>query len=277
MTIIGGSDGPTSVFIAGKAGGKRKNPIRRLQDWFRAKQHKRRRTRVMQSIRPGSHTPDELAAFIKQKYHAAELPSKNFRVREACRNTKISIVWKDHRKQMEQLGYVSPDQKRPPDFNDRAAVEEWYKYMQEYDKAAAGLDDALIPLDFHSYEIHLKKTNPKSQKHRSSARTSQSPDGTGLAESSDAALDQKICGTLHVEMERIRGLLSVNFSSSDKRSFTQLQKIQRTIYRYYGVTQDDIRNNTDRYLTLVTILMEPPHRRTLCKHLHPSNRSHKKN
>ena len=230
----------------------------------------------MQSIRPGSHTPDELAAFIKQKYHAAELPSENFRVREACRNTKISIVWKDHRKQMEQLGYVSPDQKRPPDFNDRAAVEEWYKYMQEYDKAAAGLDDALIPLDFHFYEICLKKTNPKSPKHRPSARSSELKDGTGLAENADAAPDQKICGTLHVEMEQIRGLLSVNFSSSDKRLFTQLQKIQRAIYRYYGVTQDDIQNNTDRYLTLVTVLMEPPHRRTPLQAFSAVKKSHKK-
>ncbi|MDE7299336.1 MAG: hypothetical protein K2N94_10990 [Lachnospiraceae bacterium] len=222
VTIIGGSDGPTSVFIAGKLGGKRENPLRRFRNYFRMKQNQKRRARAIQSIRPEPHTMDELISFIKQKYHAVELSPENSSVQEYRRNTKISIVWREHKAEMERLGYVSPEQKRPQNFEDRAAVEKWYKYMQEYDAAAAGLDDALVPTDTHIYEIHTKPS-----------------------------------GTIQIGIEKIRGLLSASFSSSDKKSFSQLQRIQQEIYQYYGVSQKDIDQNTDRYLTLVTILAEP--------------------
>lgn len=218
VTIIGGSDGPTSVFLAGKLGGKKANPLRRLRDQWRYQRLKKRRARVMKALRPKPHTPDELVRYIKKKYHAVELAPDSKRAKEGYRNHKCSIAWKEQGERLAQMGYVSPVEKSPANFSDRAAVEEWHQYLQEYEEAAAGLSDSLVPMDYHIYQIRFAHG-----------------------------------GKLEVEMEKIRGMLGVGFHAP-KKKIRQMKKIQRDIYFYYGVSQEDIKNSTDRYLTLVTVL-----------------------
>ncbi len=219
-TIIGGSDGPTSIFLVGKTGGRQGNLLRRFRDRWQFRQMQKRRARVMSVISPKPHTTDEVARYIRKKYRAVELAAKDSRAQEGYRNHKTSLVYKEQSERMEQMGYPLPDKKRPPDFHDRAAVEKWYEYMKEYDEAAMGLDDSFVPMDYHIYQIQV---------------------GYGCV--------------LDVEMEKIRGLLNVSFSTT-KKNRKVLKKIWRDIYRYYGVSQEDIKNSTDRYLTLVTVLAE---------------------
>lgn len=220
VTIIGESDGPTSVFLAGKFGGKRKNPLRRFREQWRYQRMQRRRARVMKILQAKPHTPEELVRYMKKKYHAVELAQDSRRAKEGYRNHKCSIAWKEQGERLEQMGYVSPEKKSPADFHDRAAVEEWHRYLQEYEEVAAGLDRSLVPMDYHIYQIR-------------------SAHG----------------GKMEVEMEKIRGMLSAGFSAP-RKDIKQMKKIQRDIYLYYGVSQEDIHNSTDRYLTLVTVLAD---------------------
>lgn len=68
MSIIGGADGPTSVFIAGKSG---KKPLKaRVKGFF----YKHKRKRVEKQIVPGAHTLEEVVAYAKEKYMAVEIP-----------------------------------------------------------------------------------------------------------------------------------------------------------------------------------------------------------
>jgi hypothetical protein len=66
VSIIGGADGPTSVFIAGKSG---KKPLKaRVKRFFYT--HKRKW--VEKRIVPGAHTLQEVVAYAKEKYQAVE-------------------------------------------------------------------------------------------------------------------------------------------------------------------------------------------------------------
>ncbi|MDE7325591.1 MAG: hypothetical protein K2N63_04795 [Lachnospiraceae bacterium] len=221
VTIIGGSDGPTSIFLVGK-GKTEKLPLsRRFKEWYRGSRVKRRRARVIKKLVAEPHTPWELEIYLKKRYHAREYASYSRRAREGFRNTKSSIVWREHRNEMEQLGYPPPETKSPQDFRNRAQVEEWHRYMNEYDEAAVGLSDSLVPMDYHIYGICLKD------------------------------------GNVQVEIEKVRGLINVSFTSRAGKKRCA-QAVMRDIYQYYGVTKKDIDESTDRYLTLVSMLTELP-------------------
>lgn len=67
VSIIGGADGPTSVFMAGKSG---KKPLKaRVKSFF----YKCRRKRVEKRIVPSAHTLQEVVDYAKEKYQAVEM------------------------------------------------------------------------------------------------------------------------------------------------------------------------------------------------------------
>ena len=45
-----------------------------------------------------------------------------------------------------------------------------------------------------------------------------------------------------------------SFSSGDKKTMKELKKLFREIYLYYGVTAEDIKNETERYKSLLAAL-----------------------
>lgn len=185
----------------------------------------RRRAQVMKKLVARPHTLDELVEYITKKYYARELAPETRWVQENWKNMKTSIVWREHKEKMEEIGYPSPETKCPKDLNDLETVKKWKEYMEEYDAAAAALPDSLVPMEHHVYEIRT---------------------GAGAF--------------ILVQIEKIRGLLNVNFTAP-KEGTRHAQAIMRDIYRYYGVSQEDINQSTDRYLTLVTVLAEVPQRK----------------
>lgn len=67
LSIIGGADGSTSVFIAGKSG---KKPLKaKMKGFF----YKCRRRRVEKRMVPGAHTLQEVVAYAKEKYQVVEM------------------------------------------------------------------------------------------------------------------------------------------------------------------------------------------------------------
>ena len=225
VTIIGGADGPTSVFLAGKTGKKDRNPLRRMRRGRERERMEKRRAQVIKKLVANPHTLDELVEYITKKYYAKELAPDDSRVQENWKNMKISLVWKEQKEKMEEYGYPPPETKAPKDIHDQTALIQFQNYMEEYDLIAAGFPDFLVPMEHHVYEIRT---------------------GAGAQ--------------LTVQMEKIRGLLNVGFTAP-KEGMRHARAIMRDIYRYYGVSQEDIESSTDRYLTLVTILAEVPRRK----------------
>ena len=101
VTIIGGSDGPTSVFLAGKFTGQ--TFLRSLKGRYMDSRMKRRRAKVIKHLAAEPHTPKELERYLKKKYHAREYSPSSSRAKEGFKNTKISIVWREHGEDMQQL------------------------------------------------------------------------------------------------------------------------------------------------------------------------------
>ncbi len=67
LSIIGGADGPTSVFIAGKSG---KKPLKaRVKGFFYQCRCKRMEKRIV----PSAHTLEEVVGYAKEKYQAVEM------------------------------------------------------------------------------------------------------------------------------------------------------------------------------------------------------------
>ena len=163
VSIIGGADGPTSFFIAGK-GGKMKFTIR-IQNYFR----KLKRNRIKRRITVNPHTIEEVVELLKREYGAVEVSQQSYNYLEQKKSLKTSLVM-CHRPDllgglMEKSLKTSlvmchrPDllgglmDLKPPKGEDVEDLKTFWKQIQEREKVAAEIADDIFPLDFHIYEI----------------------------------------------------------------------------------------------------------------------------
>ena len=89
QTIIGGTDGPTSVFIVGKRDDKGKVPWKqRIHLFF----YHRRREKIIAALKPEPHTLEEVGEYVKTRYNAVELPEDNRSYIRQRNNCKSALV-----------------------------------------------------------------------------------------------------------------------------------------------------------------------------------------
>ncbi len=151
VTIIGGADGPTSVFVAGKTG--EKNLYRRLKNYFFNKRYQKKQRKVETSIKAEPHTLQEVVNYITEKYGATELGAFNHRFECMKKNMKVALIQK---KQPNLLGEPL-ESFSPQNHEDEAAVKEWFKKLEEYQEKAINIPDDVFPADYHLYEINRGK------------------------------------------------------------------------------------------------------------------------
>lgn len=210
-TVIGGADGPTSVFIVGET--KEKWSIRKIKNVLRNKRYQKRRKKVMATISTDPHSLDEVITYITTKYQAIELSQDSREYQRRRKDCKAGFVL---RFKPELVGGLSNIEK--PDFEDEASVREYFAKIEEQQEKAASVSDEIFPIDFHIYKI-------------------QCADG----------------GKLEVEMEKIHEHIGLSMSAP-KGKMKQVKKIGKDIYRYYGVSEQDIENETERYKHVVAAL-----------------------
>ncbi len=104
-----------------------------------------------------------------------------------------------------------------PDVRNKEAVMEMCRQLQRRSEFAAGIADSEMPMDLHVYEIHM---------------------GGGIIE---------------IVADYRWDLLAISFTGN-KKVMRKLQKITLELYLYYGVTEEDIKNRTERYRTLLISL-----------------------
>ena len=107
---------------------------------------------------------------------------------------------------------------KPPRGEDAEALKIFLGQIQERNNRAAEIADDIFPLDFHIYEI----VRPEN-------------------------------GKMQVEVETVWHVLGGSVSG-DKKTMKQLKELLKKIYLYYGVNEEDIKNETERYKSLLTIL-----------------------
>ena len=142
--IIGGADGPTSVFVAGRKG-KRPLKIRiknRIYEWKSKKAGKR--------IVAGAHTLEEVVAYADEKYHLTEAAKTEWKYVEQRKCLKESLISRHKPELLGELAeIIKPDDYTPESVK---ALQEQFQARRE---RAEGVSEEQMPMDFHIYEISL--------------------------------------------------------------------------------------------------------------------------
>mgnify|MGYP000508992730 FL=1 len=206
VSIIGGADGPTSIFIAGRA---QKRP---LKVRIRSILYRFKRKRAEKKVVAGEHTLDELVQYAKNSYNLIETNSTERKYIEQQNNLKESLILQ-HKPEI--LGEMK-DIPKPNIYNEKSIREYLYK-IEARREMIAEMPDNVIPMNFHLYEIRI----------------------------GDDSLEMNI--------DYIWNIFAISYSGN-KKVMKQFQKISKDLYIFYGVSEDDIKKKTERYLSLVTVL-----------------------
>ena len=203
--IIGGEDGPTSVFIAGKDDGF-KIPLRAR---IRKKQYQIRRKRVEKKIKSGAHTIKETILYAKEKYGLLPVEPTQLKYQNEKKSVKEAVIYKYKPELLGEFQHISA-----PDISDEKSIQEFYQLLEERERIIETISEEEISMDFKMYEL--------------------------------------VQGNSHLEMvlDSKWNILYVNYGG-DREQMRKLKKIAQDIYLYYGVTEEDIKNKTERYAALV--------------------------
>lgn len=149
-TIIGGADGPTSVFLVGKD--KRKQSLRvRIRNAFLQYRYKRRRKKAADTITANPHTLDEVITYIVEKYHAKEVPAEEERYIEGRKSCKASLIQKLNPELLGESRVVDR-----PDVSDENSIRKFLEKVDALQEKAAGIPEELFPVDYRLYGFSYK-------------------------------------------------------------------------------------------------------------------------
>ena len=105
-----------------------------------------------------------------------------------------------------------------PDISNEKSVREYFCKIEARSEMIAEMPDNVIPMNFHLYEIRIGDDS------------------------------------LEMEIDYIWNIFGISSYSGNKKVMKQFEKISKDLYIYYGVSEDDIKKKTERYLSLVTAL-----------------------
>lgn len=206
VSIIGGADGPTSVFLAGRTG---KRPLKiRIRNIL----YKCKRKQIAKKIVPGAHSLKEVVSYAKNKYSAVEIDTTQHNYIEQRKSLKESLII-THKPDL--LGNMK-DIPKPTDYTEES-VREFFNQLQLRREMISQIPDEEMPMDFHIYEITFDD------------------------------------GRMEMEIDYKWDIFGISYSGN-KKVMNELRKIACDLYLYYGVTKEDIENNTKRYSALLTTL-----------------------
>ena len=142
VAIIGGADGPTSIFIAGRTG--KKSLKNRVQNYI----YKCKCKRAEKKISAGSHTFEEVVAYAIDKYDLMEVNTSQGKYTELKKNIKEYMVI---RHKPELLGDLKDISK--PDFQNEDSIRKFYEQIEARSEMIAQIPDSEMPMDFHIYQL----------------------------------------------------------------------------------------------------------------------------
>ncbi len=206
VSIIGGADGPTSVFLVGKSG------KRSLKDRANSYFYQKKRSRVANKITPGAHSLEEVAEYIKAEYGAKEVPETAHQYIEQKKGLKESLIIQNRPDLLGDMAEI-----RPPEVMTEEAVKQMFKQIDDRSRFIEAIPDEEMPMDYYVFEIRVGK------------------------------------GRMNVDIDFKWDFLACSYSGN-KKEMKKFRDICREIYIYYGVTENDIQNNTKRYSELLTTL-----------------------
>lgn len=206
VSIIGGADGPTSIFLAGNC--RKQSFKNRVRTYF----YKKKRKRIERKITAGDHTLEELVSYAIEKYHAVEMSPQSISYLEQKGSLKERLVIESKPELLDDFQLIDR-----PDFSNEVAVKEYLQQLKLRSKYITDILDSEIGMDFHVLKILVAD------------------------------------GSLELAVDYAWNILGVSYSG-DGKAMKQLNKISKDLYLYYGVTEEYIKEKTNRYSELVVAL-----------------------
>ena len=206
ISIIGGADGPTSIFIAGHS---KKQPLKiRIKNSI----YRYKRKKVEKTIVANPHSLSETVQYAKDKYELTETAPADREYIEQIKCLKESLILQYKPELLGEMKDIPV-----PDFSNEASVKEYLGKIKTRSEMIAEMPDSIIPMDFHLYKIRIDDD------------------------------------FLEMEVDYTWNIFGMSYSGNNA-VMKKFKKISRDLYSYYGVTEEDIKNKTKRYSSLVTNL-----------------------
>ena len=134
ISIIGGADGPTSIFVAGRTG---KMPLKvRIRNAI----YRFRSRRAERKVVAGTHTLDELVQYARNRYNLMEIDATERKYIEQRKNLKESLILQ-HKPEI--LGEMKDIAK--PDISNEESVREYFRKIEDRSKRIDEMPDHVIP------------------------------------------------------------------------------------------------------------------------------------
>lgn len=151
VSIIGGADGPTSIFVVGR---KEKNILKRIKITFLNRQYKRKRALAEKSIVPDAHTIEEAIQYIQHRYCAVEADCSYPYYQSRKQSMKYDLIRRHNPELLGEEKQILP----PADSNDQQAVSKWQQQIDAWFKECQEKTDAIpyevFPTDYHLFIIN---------------------------------------------------------------------------------------------------------------------------
>ena len=144
VSIIGGADGPTSIFIAGKI--QKKSLKVKIRNAIYKHKHKRAEKKIV----AGAHTLNELVQYALNKYDLVEINVAERKCIEQRINLRESLILQH---KPEVLGEMKDIPK--PDISNEESVRQYLNKIKARGEMIAEMSDDIIPMNFHLYEIRI--------------------------------------------------------------------------------------------------------------------------
>ncbi len=144
VSIIGGADGPTSIFIVGRIG--RKTLKDRVRNYF----YKCKLKRTEKKIHADGHTLNEVISYANERFMVTEVSVEEKKYIEQRKYLKESLILK-HRPEL--LDGIE-DVKMPKEWNEDS-TKEFLRQSEIRSERIAEIPDNQMPMDFHLYEIRM--------------------------------------------------------------------------------------------------------------------------
>lgn len=210
ITRIGGSDGPTAVFIASKD-----NRNISLKQKIQRFLNQTRRKHIERSIKADAHTLDQVCEYIVNVLGYREIGFDRPEYQEEYNELRASYILQYEPELLGELAMI-------PDLTEHTeeAINAYLEQMKLREEAAKGIPVELFDIDFHKF---VKKE--------------------GGNES-------------HLIVEKTRNYIGGGASGNTKTVRRHKSEFKQ-VYRYYGVSQEDIDNKTERFEEVVRMLALP--------------------
>jgi hypothetical protein len=144
VSIIGGADGPTSVFVAGKS--KKQSVKIRIKNVI----YRYKRRKVEKTIAAAPHSFDETVQYAKDKYKLIETASDDEEYLEQIKSLKESLILQ-HKPEVLGEMQVIPT----PDYTDDKAVKEFLGKLKMRSEMINAMPDSILSMDFHLYRVRI--------------------------------------------------------------------------------------------------------------------------